>query len=116
MWSLSPCVLTLTTSPQGRPCNAITAAKSFRVAASSAAGAGIARNDASEIASARTITHLLMPSPGVRSNRCDISELHRIGKNAPNCFARGRNRRSQRRVAVLQEREHLEDEQIIWAA
>jgi len=40
MWSLSPCVLTLTTSPQGRPCNAITAVRSFRVAASSAASEG----------------------------------------------------------------------------
>src|SRR5690242_20374987 len=104
MWSLSPLVVKLTTSPHGKPCNVITVNKSFLTDMSSAASEGVVKHVAVKIVIVRPVTRFFIVSPasGIELDRC---ELRRVRKNAPDRFARSHDRGCQCWVGVLQKRE-----------
>src|SRR3990172_10752190 len=110
MWSLSACRLALTTWPHGRPSSMMTAVRSLSSAGSSAAGDGAATIAASENIKTEARVRVIMP---LFLESCCRIEFFRIREDAPDRFARPRDRAGQRRIAVLDQGEHLEDQHVV---
>src|SRR2546426_9645333 len=89
----------------------MTAVRSFSTAGSSAACEGPpVRAMADRIAAQQTCVRLFIASPPVESEGL---ELAWIRQKIPERFARRGDISSERRILVLQERHHLEDQKII---
>src|SRR5450830_1465536 len=110
MWSLSACRFALVTWPHGKPSSMMTDVRSLSSVTSSAAGDGPAKSAASETIKAEVRVDMIKTL--LLKSNCRI-EFFRIREDAPDRFARPRDRFGQGWIAVLNQGEHLEDQHVV---